>query len=95
VLALVPGRDADEVLERSARLERELQQLLAEPDLGVSAVLGPSRLVPPRSRQEQVLDELRGLRARGAKETQLARRVELNLRLKELESRLAAAAALL
>ncbi|MBP7148840.1 MAG: MMPL family transporter [Acidobacteria bacterium] len=66
VLALVPGRDADEVLERSARLERGLQQLLAEPDLGVSAVLGPSRLVPPRSRQEQVLDELRGLRARGA-----------------------------
>ncbi|OQB97611.1 MAG: hypothetical protein BWX86_00234 [Verrucomicrobia bacterium ADurb.Bin122] len=44
---------------------------------------------------EELAREIAGLRARATKETQLARRVELNLRLKELESRLAAAAALL
>jgi predicted RND superfamily exporter protein len=66
VLALVPGDSDAEILERSARLEAALLPLAQAEDGPLSAVLGPSRVVPPPARQAAALERLRALRASGA-----------------------------
>ncbi len=66
VLALVPGDSDAEILERSARLEAALVPLAQAEDGPLSAVLGPSRVVPPPARQAAALATLRRLREAGA-----------------------------
>jgi len=63
VLALVPGEDAVQVLERATAIEEALMPLVEREEGVLAAVMGPSRVVPPRSRQDAVLrllDQLRG-----------------------------------
>ncbi len=63
VLALVPGRDDAEVLERSARVEEAFDALARAADGPLAAVLGPARVVPPPSRQAAALAAVADLRA--------------------------------
>lgn len=65
VLALVSGATDEEVLERAARIEKTFDQESRREDGRLAFVLGPSRVLPPPSRQRQALERLAALRAEG------------------------------
>lgn len=65
VIALVPGDDAAEVMERSARVERAARELVEGEAPQLATVLGPASVVPPPSAQQRVLRVLREARNEG------------------------------
>lgn len=65
IVFLIQGNSWGDVLERSARLERELGLLVRE-EGPLALVVGPSRLLPSPTRQQTILARLRRLREQGA-----------------------------
>lgn len=65
VAALVPGATDAEILEASARLEKQFRELIGDGESDLAAVVGPASLVPPPSAQNRALSRLRALREEG------------------------------
>lgn len=74
VAALVQGDIGAELLERTARVEEEFRALAEDPDGGVTAAIGPARVVPAPSEQRRALERLRELRSSGRIDPQRVRR---------------------
>jgi hypothetical protein len=76
VLVLVAAEEQTELLEQTARVEKEIDRLVGAGPLPLAASFGPARVVPPPSAQQATLERLRELRQAGRIEP---KRVERDL----------------
>jgi hypothetical protein len=65
VLALVASDDPAVLMERTAKVERELDRLVGPEPMPLAASFGPTRVVPPPSDQRRTLERLSKLRESG------------------------------